>query len=144
TRIFDVSQPLDGQGIAADHYDVVIAANVLHATTNMRQTLRNAKAPLKKNGLLLLNELYGKSLLVHLTFGLLAGWWSYDDPALRLPGNPGLSPHTWQRVLEEEGLRSVWFPAEAAHALGQQVIVAESDGVVRQGRAVSTAATRRD
>src|SRR5262249_50493057 len=144
TRIFDVSQPLEAQSIAADHYDMAIAANVLHATKNIRQTLRHAKAPLKKNGLLLLNELHGKSLLVHLTFGLLEGWWLYDDPALRLPGNPGFSPHTWQRVLEEEGLRSVWFPADAAHALGQQIIVAESDGVVRQGRAASTAATRQD
>ena len=45
-------------------------------------------------------------------------------------------------MLEEEGLRSVWFPAEAAHDLGQQIIVAESDGVVRQGRAVSTGTTR--
>ena len=92
--------------------------------------------PSRKTACILLNELYGTPLVVHLTFGLLEGWWLYDDPALRLPGNPGLSPHTWQRVLEEEGLRSVWFPAESAHDLGQQVIVAESDGVVRQGRAV--------
>ena len=142
TRIFDVSRPIDGQGIDADRYDLVIAANVLHATQNIRQSLHNAKAPLKKHGLMVLNELTGTPLVVHLTFGLLAGWWLYDDPALRLPGNPGLSPHTWQRVLEEEGLRSVWFPAEAAHDLGQQIIVAESDGVVRQERAVSTETTR--
>ncbi|WP_250625011.1 class I SAM-dependent methyltransferase [Bacillus subtilis] len=31
-------------------YDAVIAANVLHATKNIRQTLRNAKAVLKKTG----------------------------------------------------------------------------------------------
>jgi acyl transferase domain-containing protein/acyl carrier protein len=142
TRLFDVSRPIDGQDIDADRYDLVIAANVLHATKNIRQTLRNAKAPLKKHGLMLLNELHGTPLVVHLTFGLLEGWWLYDDPALRLPGNPGLSPHTWQRVLEEEGLRSVWFPVEPAHDLGQQLIVAESDGVVRQGRAVPSDARR--
>ena len=141
TRIFDVVTPIDGQDIDADRYDLVIAANVLHATKNIRKTLHNAKAPLKKHGLMLLNELNGTPLVVHLTFGLLEGWWLYDDSALRLPGNPGLSPHTWQRVLEEEGLRSVWFPAETAHDLGQQIIVAESDGVVRQGRAVSTGTT---
>ena len=144
TRIFDVSRPIDGQDIDADRYDLVIAANVLHATKNIRNSLHNAKAPLKKHGLMLLNELNGTPLVVHLTFGLLEGWWLYDDSALRLPGNPGLSPHTWQRVLEEEGLRSVWFPAETAHDLGQQIIVAESDGVVRQGRAVSTGTTPGD
>ena len=92
TRIFDVSRPIDGQDIDADRYDLVIAANVLHATQNIRQSLHNAKAPLKKHGLMLLNELNGTPLVVHLTFGLLEGWWLYDDPALRLPGNPGLSP----------------------------------------------------
>jgi len=138
TRLFDVSQPIDGQGIDADRYDLAIAANVLHATRNIRHALRNAKAVLKKNGLLLLNELHDVPLLVHLTFGLLEGWWLDEDPALRMPGNPGLAPHTWQRVLEEVGFRSVWFPAEAAHDLGQQIIVAESDGVVRQRHAAST------
>jgi acyl transferase domain-containing protein/aryl carrier-like protein/SAM-dependent methyltransferase len=144
TRLFDVSQPIAGQGIAPDRYDVVIAANVLHATKHIRQTLRNAKAPLRKHGLILLNEITGTPLAVHLTFGLLEGWWLYDDPALRLPGNPGLAPQTWRRLLEEEGWRAVWFPAEVAHDLGQQVIVAESDGVVRQGWAPSTDVQRGD
>jgi polyketide synthase PksN len=40
------------------------------------------------------------------------------------------------------GLHSVAFPAAAAHALGQQVIVAASDGVVRQRRVGSPAARR--
>ena len=144
TRLFDVARPIDGQDIDADRYDLVIAANVLHATQNIRNSLHNAKAPLKKHGLMVLNELNGTPLVVHLTFGLLEGWWVYEDAALRLPGNPGLSPHTWQRVLEEEGLRSVWFPAETAHDLGQQIIVAESDGVVRQGQTVSTGTTPGD
>ena len=74
----------------------------------------------------------GNSLFTHLTFGLLEGWWRYEDPELRIPGCPGLDPQDWQTVLESEGFRSVVFPAQAIHDLGQQIIVAESDGVVRQ------------
>lgn len=132
TRLFDVSKPLAGQRIPFDHYDLVIAANVLHATTNMRQTLRNVKAALRKNGLLVLNEISGNSLFMHLTFGLLEGWWLYEDAVLRIPGCPGLTPATWGTLLEEEGLNGVLFPAESAHGLCQQIIVAESDGVIRQ------------
>ena len=130
--IFDVSKPLDGQGISPDSYDVVIATNVLHATRNIRQTLRNVKAALHRGGLLAINEICRNTLFAHLTFGLLDGWWLYEDHALRIPGCPGLYPETWTRVLQVEGFGSILFPAESQHNLGQQIIVAESDGVIRQ------------
>ncbi len=140
-KSFDVEKPLAGQGIRPGAYDLVVAANVLHATKNIRSTLRNAKALLKKNGLLLLNEISDNRLFTHLTFGLLEGWWLYEDPATRIPGCPGLSPETWRFVLETEGFRSVLFPASEAHDLGQQIIVAESDGAVRQPRSAPATET---
>ncbi|MGF2819215.1 beta-ketoacyl synthase N-terminal-like domain-containing protein [Bacillus subtilis] len=129
---FNVEEPASEQHIDAGGYDAVIAANVLHATKNIRQTLRNAKAVLKKNGLLLLNEISDHNIYSHLTFGLLEGWWLYEDPDLRIPGCPGLYPDTWKTVLESEGFRYVSFMAEQSHQLGQQIIAAESNGVVRQ------------
>jgi polyketide synthase PksM len=131
-NIFNVEAPIAGQDISAGVYDIAIATNVLHATKNIRQTIRNAKAVLQKNGLLLINEISSNPLSYHLTFGLLEGWWLYEDSALRIPGCPGLSPKTWKEILEREGFRSVLFPTQEAHELGQQVIVAESDGVIRQ------------
>ncbi|XLV72136.1 beta-ketoacyl synthase N-terminal-like domain-containing protein [Ralstonia syzygii subsp. celebesensis] len=132
TRLFDVCRPCAEQGIAADHYHLVVANNVLHATPEIRQSLRNAKAAMRKGGLLMLNEISEAALFTHLSFGLLEGWWRYRDGALRIPGCPGLSPAGWQAVLEQEGLGPVLFPARRAHGLGQQIILAESDGIVRQ------------
>lgn len=129
---FNVEEPPALQGVEAGAYDAVIAANVLHATKNIRQTLRNAKAVLKKNGILLLNEISSHSVYSHLTFGLLEGWWLYEDAELRIPGCPGLYPEAWQSVLESEGYRYVTFMAEPSHQLGQQIVAAESDGVIRQ------------
>lgn len=133
-KIFNLNTPAAGQDIGAGEFDIAIAANVLHATRNIRQTLHNTKAVLKNNGLLLLNEITYSPLYIHLTFGLLEGWWLYEDHALRIPGCPGLYPETWEVVLESEGFRSVSFPAKSAHDLGQQIIAAESNGVVRQQR----------
>jgi polyketide synthase PksM len=136
-KLLDIeSNPAEqGHGIAS--YDLVVATNVLHATRSITNTLRNAKALLKQNGLLFINEMIGGVIYLHLTFGLLEGWWRYDDAPLRIPGCPGLLPQTWQRLLEETGFRAVSFPAEAQHHLGQQVIIAESDGVLtRDGRAL--------
>lgn len=132
TGLFNAERELAGQGLDEGAYDIAIATNVLHATQDVRTTLRNTKALLKPGGVLLLNEIVGASVLTHLTFGLLDGWWLYRDEALRCPGAPALSPSSWGRALHDEGFDQVTYPAEAAHGLGQQVIVARSNGVVRQ------------
>jgi acyl transferase domain-containing protein/acyl carrier protein/SAM-dependent methyltransferase len=132
TAIFDVSKPLESQTVAPNHYDFAIAANVLHATADIRETLRNAKATLRNQGVLLLNEIAEWTMFNHLTFGLLEGWWLYEDAAVRLPGSPGLSPEKWREILAEEGFASVLFPAEEAHRLGQQIVAAVSNGRTRQ------------
>ncbi|KGP78394.1 SDR family NAD(P)-dependent oxidoreductase, partial [Paenibacillus sp. MAEPY2] len=131
-RMFDVRYAPSAQQIDTGSYDVVIAANVLHATPDLRTTLRNVKALLKQGGMLLINEISSNSLFTHLTFGLLDGWWLYEDPELRLPDCPGAAPHVWKQLLLEAGFHSIEFPARDWHEEGQQVIVAYSDGLVRQ------------
>ncbi|MCZ8521617.1 SDR family NAD(P)-dependent oxidoreductase [Paenibacillus caseinilyticus] len=132
--LFNAEHSLAGQGLDAGAYDLAVATNVLHATKNIRRTLRNVKAALRQGGLLLLNEITGSDLFTHVTFGLLEGWWAYEDAAIRTRGCPALSPEAWQRVLEEEGFPAVAFPARHAHTWGQQVIGAHSNGIVRQIR----------
>ncbi|WP_160717046.1 SDR family NAD(P)-dependent oxidoreductase [Chitinophaga solisilvae] len=131
-KVFDVSIPAAEQDIPAGAYDIVIAANVLHATPDVRRTLRNLKTLLPANGRLLLHELSQKALVAHLTFGLLDGWWLYEDEALRIPGSPVLSPEKWVQALQDEGFRQIAFPAATAHHLGHQVVIAESDGIIRR------------
>ncbi|WP_052410166.1 beta-ketoacyl synthase N-terminal-like domain-containing protein [Paenibacillus durus] len=132
--LFDLSKPLSAQSIRAGSYDIAIATNVLHATKNIRHALRNTKAVLRRNGVLLINEITENSLLNHLTFGLLEGWWMYEDTALRIPGCPALYPEMWKSILESEGFISVQFQAKHTEYTGQEVIVAASDGVIRQRR----------
>jgi polyketide synthase PksN len=132
TRLLDIEQPLGEQGMVMGRYDLVIASQVLHTTHNIRQSLRNAKAALRHHGLLLLNEPIEASLSWHLTFGLLEDEGYYQDAPLRFPGTPQLSLERWIRVLEAEGFSQVLPPLAASQGLGQQIIVAQSDGVVRQ------------
>ncbi|MFJ7193998.1 MULTISPECIES: SDR family NAD(P)-dependent oxidoreductase [unclassified Streptomyces] len=129
---FDAEQPLAGQGVESGSYDLVIAANVLHATRDTRNTIRNAKAALRDGGWLLLNELAAFDVSSHLTFGLLEGWWLFQDHALRIPGSPALSPANWREVLVSEGFSSVVSVLPETLELGQQIIAAESDGITRQ------------
>ena len=128
----DIERAIEAQGFDLGGYDLVIAANVLHATKNIRHTLRNAKSLLRGGGFLILNEISAKAIWAHLTFGLLDGWWRFEDADLRIPNCPVLLPSQWQQALQEEGFHPVQFPAKAAHDLGYQIILAQSDGVVRQ------------
>ncbi|MBB3120970.1 SDR family NAD(P)-dependent oxidoreductase [Pseudoduganella violacea] len=128
-RLFDVTRAPQAQGLAPASYDLVLATNVLHATPDIAMALRHCKAVLAAGGLLLINEISDKSLFTHLTFGLLDGWWQYADEALRIPGSPALSAAGWNTVLRMEGFQRIGFPLAAAHNLGQQLIVAQSDGL---------------
>ncbi|WP_273323947.1 SDR family NAD(P)-dependent oxidoreductase, partial [Vallitalea guaymasensis] len=131
-EIFNVEQPIALQNINEDTYDIVIGTNVFHATKNIRHSLRNAKAVLKTNGVIMLNEINNHNIFNHLTFGLLDGWWRYEDKPLRIKGCPNLSGENWERILEWEGFRVVTFEAYNVNELGQQIIIAESDGIVLQ------------
>ncbi|MER5985193.1 SDR family NAD(P)-dependent oxidoreductase [Streptomyces sp. NPDC001787] len=138
---FDAEKPPTGQGMDVGSYDLVIAANVLHATRDTRNTIRNAKATMRDGGWLLMNELATFDLSSHLTFGLLEGWWLFEDHSLRVPGSPALSPANWREVLAGEGFPSVVSVLPQALELGQQIIAAESDGIAR--RSVAPTAQRK-
>ncbi|MBU9326051.1 SDR family NAD(P)-dependent oxidoreductase, partial [Burkholderia gladioli] len=137
-RIFDVEQAPRAQGIEIGTYQVVIAANVLHATRDIRDTLAHAKAALAPGGLLLLNEITAFSLFAHLSFGLLEGWWRYEDAELRLPGTPALGVEGWCRALAETGfVEVVTLPAQTVE-IGQRIIVAHGDAIVREAAVAPT------
>lgn len=111
-------------------YDIVIAANVLHATKNISNTIFNVKSLLKDDGICVLQEISSKSLVNHLIFGLLDGWWMFEDFDLRIPGSPGIYSDNWEVVLKNRGFKNIFFPVESDHDLGQQIIVGQSDGVI--------------
>src|SRR5699024_4907681 len=133
-QVFDVTQTPEGQGIDIGSYDVVIASNVLHATPVLRETLRNIKSLLKKNGILLLIETTTHTLFNHLTFGLLDGWWVFEDETLRISGSPLATVEQWKCILESEGFQTkVPIRNEKDQ---QHIILAESNGVIRQKESI--------
>ena len=132
--MFDLEQLPENQEFDLGDYDVVVAANVLHATRAMRPTLRNAKALLKRNGLILINEITQSDMFAHLSFGLLEGWWLHEDSELRIEGTPLLGVESWRAVLHEEGFLDVIMPVSSEDDLGAQIIVGRSDGMLRIAR----------
>ncbi|WP_417694849.1 SDR family NAD(P)-dependent oxidoreductase [Roseibium sp.] len=127
TALLNVEKPIADQKIEAGSYDLVIAANVLHATADIRDTLENVRQMMAPGGVLLLNETSKATLFTHVTFGLLEGWWRFTDPERRIPGTPSLDTENWRKALGETGFD--WIAASSAEEqdLGQQIIVARAD-----------------
>jgi polyketide synthase PksN len=113
--------------------DIVVAANVLHATPRIGHTLAQVKRLLRPGGALVVNEGTAPRPAMTLVFGLTQGWWAFADPEHRLSASPLLGLPAWQDVLADAGFRRV-RPGSAirtpAGPVYQSVLLAESDPVV--------------
>ena len=106
-RVLDIERDPVEQGFAAHGHDLVIAANVLHATRDLGDTLAHCRRLLAPSGLLVAVEGTEPRGWLDLTFGLLPGWWRFDD-ALR--PDHALAPRAvWRRALAECGYGEASF-----------------------------------
>ncbi|HVM13413.1 MAG TPA: amino acid adenylation domain-containing protein [Egibacteraceae bacterium] len=100
--VLDIERDPQSQGFAPGSFDMVVAADVLHATADLRVSLGNARRLLAPHGLLVLLELASPGAWLALVFGLLDGWWRYTDTDLR-PEGPLLLPQQWCNLLDACG-----------------------------------------
>ncbi|MEL7407031.1 MAG: beta-ketoacyl synthase N-terminal-like domain-containing protein, partial [Cyanobacteria bacterium J06558_2] len=109
-------------------YDLIIAANVLHATADLKQTLNNARSLLNPQGLLIIVEGTQPVRWFDLTFGMTEGWWKFSDRQLRA-NYPLISEDTWQEILLEADFTEVVNLCDRPTSetkLQQSVIVAQA------------------
>ena len=104
-RVFDLQREGEAQGIEGP-FEIVVAANVLHATTDLVTTLSRLKSLLAENGVLLLIEVIGKQRWADITVGLMAEWWSFTDHQVR-PDYPALESSAWPLLLEKTGFARI-------------------------------------
>jgi enoyl-CoA hydratase/carnithine racemase/NAD(P)-dependent dehydrogenase (short-subunit alcohol dehydrogenase family)/SAM-dependent methyltransferase len=135
-RFLDINSDPTSQGLETQ-FDIVIATNVLHASRELRLSLRYIKRLVRFGGALVLNESVEVQEYSTFIFGLLPGWRGASDPELRLDDSPLASRETWSRLLHEEGFVAVerLVPENVIPLLAmQEVFVALSNGEVRVSR----------
>jgi acyl transferase domain-containing protein/acyl carrier protein len=123
-RTLDIERDPDQQGFAGERFDIVLAANVLHATRDLRQTLAHVGRLLEAHGLVMLLEGTARQRWVDLTFGLTEGWWRFTDVGLR-PTHALLRAGQWLDLLEASGLEEASaVPSDpASRALSTQAVL---------------------
>ncbi|KWC52032.1 type I polyketide synthase [Burkholderia ubonensis] len=131
-RLLDIERPIADQGFAAGSFDLVIAANVLHATRSIADTLRHVRDLLAPGGYLLLRECTAPRLSADLSFGMTDGWWRFEDHALRAD-YAVLSVEQWRRQLAVAGFEHTrGLPPSDASA--EALIVAQASAADRAER----------
>jgi acyl transferase domain-containing protein/trans-aconitate methyltransferase/acyl carrier protein len=132
----DMERDPASQGYAAGSFDVIIAANVLHATSDVARALEHARLLLAPGGTLLLLETTRRQRFGDLTVGYTDGWWRFTDTARR-PTYALLTTDAWLSELAASGFasaRAIGGTADArAIVANQALIVARAPAVPRAG-----------
>jgi acyl transferase domain-containing protein/SAM-dependent methyltransferase len=125
----DLDQDLRTQGYALGSIDIVVAANAVHASVDLRAALRQLRDLLAPGGVLILIESTTHFAWFDMTTGLIEGWQHFADD-LRTE-QPLLAAGAWIQALADAGFeQSGFWPAEDSPArhLGQHVLVARAAG----------------
>ena len=125
--LLDIEKSPAEQGFGEHGFDVVVAANALHATRNLDETIDNVLDLLSPGAILVLCEVTDMPSWIEFTYGLVEDWHRFND-GLRTDG-PLLSSGQWEQLLRAHGFEDVVsFPEAGSQAvvLGEHCIVARA------------------
>lgn len=102
---FDITKNPTQQGVLGS-FDIVISYNVIHTTQCVTDSVINLKSCLGNDGSLFIIESAKNETWATLAWGVLDGWWYFQDYDIR-PFEPMMEPHKWEQTLGGMGFTSV-------------------------------------
>lgn len=89
--------------------DIIISTNTIHATRSLSESCANIRRMLSENGVLCLVELTRPLAWFDIVFGLLDGWWRFNDGRTHAIADAQF----WDRSLRDAGFENVhWTDAD--------------------------------
>ena len=125
TAVFDADRTSAEQGLSRGSFDVVTAANALHAVKKITTAIANVRDLLAPGGYLLLVETVAHHAWFDISTGLIEGWQHFEDTVRT--DVPLLAASAWRDALLAAGFEEVVsLPEEGSVAaeMGQRVILA--------------------
>lgn len=118
-KVVNIESPPDSQLVHSQH--IVLATNCVHATRNLEVSTRNIHHILRQDGCLLLLEMTEQVPWVDFIFGLLEGWWLFENDRQH-----ALQPaRHWKKILTSVGYGHVdWTEGGRPEANIQRLIIA--------------------
>jgi 1-acyl-sn-glycerol-3-phosphate acyltransferase len=128
TQIFDVTKDLALSGLKPGFFDLILAANVLHATPQVEPCTARLRELLAPGGALMLLEITRHPLWLDIVFGQIDGWWKFEDRDRR-PHHPLMTGDKWCDLLAECGFESPMAIADSAPGEAAQSIIVAGRGI---------------
>ena len=118
-RVLDIEKPPSADMLHSQH--MILATNCVHATHSLVNSTKNIHNLLRSDGFLLLLEMTQPLPWVDLIFGLLEGWWLFDDGRRH-----ALAPASvWETTLHSVDYGHVdWTEGDRPEANVQRLIIA--------------------
>nr|A0A7L9EYL1.1 RecName: Full=Hybrid PKS-NRPS synthetase xenE; AltName: Full=Xenoacremones biosynthesis cluster protein E [Xenoacremonium sp. BF-2018a]QOJ72663.1 XenE [Xenoacremonium sp. BF-2018a] len=127
-KTLDVEKDITEQSFEEHSYDLVVASLVLHATTNLKRTLTNARRLLKPGGYLIFQEICDNDIArVGFLICAVPGWWLGQDDGRKL--SPCVSTSEWHNLLLETGFSGADSPMPEYDAAPYPLAVIVSQAV---------------
>lgn len=122
-KVVDIESPPDPSLLYSQH--IILATNCVHATRNLSISLQNIHRLLRQNGILMLLEMTEQVPWTDFIFGLVEGWWLFEDDRDYV-----LQPaEYWEKKLQSVGFGHVdWTQGNLAEASLQRLIIAHASG----------------
>jgi acyl transferase domain-containing protein/thioester reductase-like protein/SAM-dependent methyltransferase/acyl carrier protein len=120
--VHDIEKPpveeLQGQHL-------VVSSNAVHATHNLVTSLTNVRKALRPDGFLMILEMTESAPFIDIIFGLLEGWWLFDDGRKHAI----VPAEHWERELHAAGFGHVdWTDGSLPENIYQKVMIALASG----------------
>jgi 3-oxoacyl-(acyl-carrier-protein) synthase/SAM-dependent methyltransferase/acyl carrier protein len=126
--LLNIDRDSEEQGFQSGEFDVIIAANVIHAAQDLGATLQRVRRLLVSGGILVLLETTHHHTWFDMSTGLIEGWQHFADA--ERGDNPLLPVEKWQSLFKRNGFSSsLSFPSADSKAseIGQHVLLAQKD-----------------
>lgn len=129
-KVFNAELDPGSQRLDLGSYDVVVAFQVLHATSRMDDTISNCRKLLRTGGYLVATELTSKVARRSAVFGILPGWWLGEEDG-RLNG-PEMFEGEWDCRLRGNGFDGIEWSFRDREDEGWSSSVMVARATVRQ------------
>lgn len=140
--LLDIERPPTEQDYVAGGYDLVVAANVLHATSDLDATLQHIRSLLAPGGMLMAYEATHHPRWFDVSTALIEGWQRFEDD-WRVD-HPLISAESWRGALDAAGFETTaTLPADdtATSILGQHIVLAGLGGTAVDSDLMTLAST---
>ncbi|RAH41341.1 ketoacyl-synt-domain-containing protein [Aspergillus brunneoviolaceus CBS 621.78] len=118
-RVHDIEKAPADDLLSSQH--IIIASNAVHATRSLTESTKNIRKALRPDGFLMMLEMTQPLVWIDMIFGLLEGWWLFDDGRRHAVADPV----RWETALHAAGYGQVnWTNGNCPEVGIERIVVA--------------------